>query len=80
MRSVGRIPHPKFRIEVYSQEQYFYVEIEAGPMKQCYKFSKDQVANLDVVQKVLDEDFLTRCYTRFEDMYTTQKEALTRNL
>jgi hypothetical protein len=78
MRSVGTIPHPKFRIEVYSQEHYFYIEIEAGPMKQCYKFTKDQASNLGAVQAIMDEAFLTQCYTLFEDMYKAQKAALER--
>lgn len=78
MRSIGIIPHPKLRIEVYSQEQYFYVEIEAGPMKQCYKFRKDQAKNLGELQALMDDTFLNLCYTRFEEMYLAQKAAIER--
>jgi hypothetical protein len=78
MRSAGIIPHPKFRVEAYVQEQFFYVEINAGPMKQCYKFSKELVSNLQELTQLLDEAFYTKCYSLFEEMYRNQQAATKR--
>ncbi len=78
MRTLGIIPHPRFRIEVYSLDKHFYVEVEAGPMKQCYKFHKEQAESLEGVKKIMDAAFLEKSYALFEEMYKNQQAALTR--
>ncbi len=78
MRSIGTLPHTKFRIEVYALEQHLYVEINAGPMKQCYKFKKDTCANLQELAALMDDAFYSACYTQFEEMYKAQTAAINR--
>jgi hypothetical protein len=80
MRIHATIPHPKYRIVVYSQENHFYIEIEAGPMKQCYKLPKERASNIGDIQKWLDEDFLQRAHSIFENMYINHKDSINRNL
>lgn len=76
MRVVKQIPHPEFKITVFGTEQYFYIEIEAGPMKQAYKLPKDKAKNLDAVQKWLNEDFLAGVHRIFEEMYTIHIKSI----
>ena len=80
MRILTTIPHPKYRIVVYTTEQHFYIEIEAGPMKQCFKIPKDKAPRQEDVKKWLDEEFLQRAYTIFEDMYRNHTDSINRNL
>lgn len=79
MRLVETIPHPKLKIVVYALEYHFYIEIEAGPMKQCYKLPKEKAENVAAVRKWLDEEFLNEVYKGFESMYTSHKNAMARN-
>ncbi len=76
MRQVGTIPHKDFKIIVYGAEQYFYVEIEAGPMKQCYKFKKELVPNLTELEKVFTPEFKAQIHSVFNTMFVNYKEAL----
>ncbi len=80
MRVVSQIPHPEFKITVFATEQYYYVEIEAGPMKQAYKLPKDKAENLEAVQKWLNHDFLQRAHVIFEDMYKNHMISIKENL
>ncbi|MGB0178268.1 MAG: hypothetical protein ACPF9D_13970 [Owenweeksia sp.] len=80
MRVLGTIPHPHFKIVAYTLDQHFYVEIEAGPMKQCHKLHKEQVNNLEGIRKWLDQTFMDETYKLFEQMYTASQNSLKRNL
>lgn len=80
MRILANIPHPKFKITAFSLEQHYYIEIEAGPMKQCYKLPKERAENLEKIQSWLDDEFLEEVYLHFEAMYKTHKGSIDRNL
>jgi len=80
MRIVGPIPHPKFKVVLYAQEQHWYVEIETGPMKQCFKVPKERASSQAEVQKWLDETFSEETYRIFEAMYRNYKASADRNL
>lgn len=80
MRVLGHIPHSKFQITAYSlNEKFFYVEIEAGPMKQCFKLHKERVVNLEGIKKWLDEEFLQTAHSHFESMYLSYDSSMKRN-
>jgi hypothetical protein len=76
MRQVGTLPHPQYKIVVYGAEHYFYVEIEAGPMKQCYKFKKDLVANLTELESLFTPEFKAEIYEGFNTMFKSYQKAL----
>lgn len=80
MRVLGHIPHPTFKITAYSLEKYYYIEIEAGPMKQCYKLHQETTPGMGGIQKWLDEEFTSRLQPIFEDMYRNHKASINRNL
>lgn len=64
---------PQFRIVIYTMETSWYVEFEAGPMKQGYKFNKEKYPALVDVKAALSESFLAEVYTHFESMYKSLK-------
>lgn len=76
MRIVGTLPHPRFRIVVYELDKHLYVEFEAGPMKQGYKWPKAKMKSLGTVQAAMDEDFLLAVEERFNAMYADMKRLL----
>ncbi|MFN3952505.1 MAG: hypothetical protein ACK4KT_08900 [Thermaurantimonas sp.] len=79
MRLVEVIPHPLFKISVYSHDVHFYIEIEAGPMKQCFKFSKDLILpEKGGLHGLLDEEFFNQTKKQFDLMHQNFKDALQR--
>ena len=76
MRIVGTLPHPRFRIVVYELDKHLYVEFEAGPMKQGYKWPKAKMNSLSTVQAAMNEDFLLAVEERFNAMYADMKRLL----
>jgi hypothetical protein len=65
---------PQYRIVVYTLDTSWYVEFEAGPMKQGYKLSKEKYASLAAVKEALDTPFLDAVYEHFNKMFSTLKE------
>lgn len=76
MRQVGTIAHNRYKIIVYATEQYFYVEAEAGPMKQCFKFLKDDITNLGELEVLFTSQFKDAIYETFNTMFVNYKAAL----
>lgn len=79
MRILANIPHPKYRIVAYTLDNHYYIEIEAGPMKQCYKLPKSKAESLEDIQKWLDPKFLEEVQSHFEKMYLSHKGSMDRN-
>ncbi|GAB4036847.1 hypothetical protein [Spirosoma gilvum] len=68
MRFVQDIPHPQFRIGLYSWNSKYIVKIEAGPYEQTYKVSELDLIDPEAIPTLLDEPFLTRVAARFQEM------------
>jgi hypothetical protein len=65
----------QFRTIVYTLETTWYVEFEAGPMKQGYKFSKEKFPALTDVKTALSTEFNDAVYEHFNNMYLSLKQA-----
>jgi hypothetical protein len=76
MRIADTIAHPSMRIIIYTLEKYYYVEFEAGPMKQGFRFPKTQTPGVDNVKKVISPSFIATVETRFHEMHKQAMEAL----
>ncbi len=68
MRIVDRIPHSKFRIHIYSLNEKYLVEIEAGPMKQTFKFDQS-VGGVENIKAMIDDEFLDKAHDHFNAMF-----------
>lgn len=76
MRVLANIPHPTYSITAFTLEKYYYIEIEAGPMKQCYKLHKETTDGLEGIKKWLSGGFLEEVQRIFEEMYRNHKKAM----
>jgi hypothetical protein len=75
MRIIDHIPHPNITISIFQMNDKYLVKFEAGPMEQVYKFSIDEVKNLDNLKKIVNEEFIEQCRARFNDMFLQLKAA-----
>lgn len=78
MRIVAQIPHPSFRISIYALNDKYMLEIEAGPMKQTFKFDQS-IGGVEGIKAVLDETFLDQIHDTFNQMFLNFKGAKDRN-
>lgn len=76
MRVIAELPHPEFKISIFSMNQKFIVKIEKGILEQSYKLAEmDLTDGVNSVFEILDEEFLEGVATRFIDMGKDFKEA-----
>lgn len=78
MRIIGRIPHPSIGITLFHMNDKFIIKFEAGSMEQVYKFSQEQAAGAEALEKLVDPAFLQQITDRFNAMYLDMKAALER--
>ena len=70
MRVVGTLQkHPKIGTTVFFMNEKYIVKFEAGNMEQTFKFSTDIAPDLAAVDLLLTEDFISKVFHRFNDMY-----------
>lgn len=74
MRIVESWSTKQFKTTIYAMERWHYVEFEAGPMKQGFKFMKDSHPAVGDVKDALTEGFLAEVYATFEKMYLNLKD------
>ena len=78
MRVIADIPHPKFKIQIFSLNEKYLLKIDAGPMEQTYKIPMDQVNGDEDVKAILDEEFLQNVYDHFTNMFISFRDAKSR--
>ena len=76
MRVADTIPHPRMRIIIYTLDKHYYVEFEAGPMKQGFRFSKEQTGGAEGVKRIVEGDLCNNVEARFHQMHTDAFKAL----
>lgn len=76
MRVADTISHPSMRIIIYTLDKHYYVEFEAGPMKQGFRFSKEQTGGTEGVKTIVDGAFCSSVEERFHQMHQTALEAV----
>jgi len=67
---------PKYRVVIYTLDTAWYVEFEAGPMKQGYKWSKEKCPSLADVKNAMSEEFLSEVYAQFNAMFLSLKKTM----
>ncbi len=68
MRIVKEIPHPRFKITVFSWNQKYIIKIEDAHLEQVYKIDEHQVAGLAEVEQMINTPFLLKVLERFAAM------------
>ena len=74
MRIVESWSTKQFKTTIYAMERWHYVEFEAGPMKQGFKFMKESHPAVGAVKDALTEVFLAEVYATFEKMFLNLKQ------
>ncbi len=68
MRIVKEIPHPRFKITVFSWNNKYIIKIEDAHLEQTYKIDEKEISGLDEIDGMITEEFLIKCLKRFADM------------
>lgn len=68
MRIVKDIPHPRFKITVYSWNSKYIIKIEDAHLEQVFKLDEFQISGLDELDKILSTPFLLKVLKRFGEM------------
>lgn len=75
MRIIDSIPHPSITISIFSMNDKFVVKFEAGPMEQAFKFKHDEVKSVENLKRMIDENFISKVHSRFNEMFISINEA-----
>jgi len=51
MRIIDQIPHESMTISIFQMNDKYQVKFEAGPMEQTFKFTLEEVKNLENLKK-----------------------------
>jgi hypothetical protein len=68
MRIVKEIPHPRFKITVFSWNGKYLVKVEDAHLEQVFKIPESEIQALDEIDAMLSTAFLLRCLERFSQM------------
>ncbi len=68
MRIVKEIPHPRFKITVFSWNSKYIVKIEDAHLEHTYKIDEQQVEGLGEIENMISTPFLLTCLERFSAM------------
>jgi hypothetical protein len=68
MRIVKDIPHPRFKITVYSWNNKYIIKIEDAHLEQSYKIDENQVSGLEEIENMMSKPFLLKVLKRFSEM------------
>lgn len=68
MRIVKEIPHPRFKITVFSWNSKYIIKIEDAHLEQVYKIPESEVQGTDEVEAMLSTPFLLKVLERFGAM------------
>ncbi len=77
MRIVEQIPHSAFNITLFATEKDFILKLEAGPMEQSYKLSKELFESAAAVKKHLSSQFIEKAHDLFNEMYLNREAMVT---
>ncbi len=75
MRIIDSIPHPSISISIFQMNDKFIVKFEAGPMEQAFKFYTEEVKSVEHLKTLINDAFIEKVRTRFNEMFLQMKEA-----
>jgi hypothetical protein len=73
MRIIDSIPHESMSISIFQMNDKYMVKFEAGPMEQTFKFSSEEVKNVENLKKMISHEFIETTRKRFNDMFMSMK-------
>lgn len=69
MRVVAELPHPDFKVTIFSMNGKFIIKFEQGTLEQTYKLSEiDVVGGVNGVFEIIDDEFSEIVKKTFDTM------------
>ncbi len=80
MRTIAELPHPDFKITIFSMNQKFIIKFEQGTLEQVYKIAEADVTNgVDGVFQLIDDVFALSVSKCFDEMRRSFIDTYKRN-
>ena len=79
MRYLKDIFNNRFKISIYQWNNKYIIKIESGTYEQTYKIDQYEVADVEEIEKCVDNIFLESVENRFNAMNNDFFESLKRN-
>jgi len=80
MRTVAELPHPDFKITIFSMNQKFIIKFEQGTLEQTYKIAEQDVNDgVNGIFNMIDDDFSRVVKESFDQMRKGFIETYNRN-
>ena len=70
MRVVAELPHPRFKVTVFSWNEKYIIKVEIDEYEQSFKIKHMDVNGLEEVKEMVNDEFLDNCLQRFLSMRT----------
>lgn len=68
MRIVKEINHSSCKITIFNWNGKYLIKLEQGDLEQTYKVSEMDVIDVNDLDKVLNEEFISSAIERFKEM------------
>jgi hypothetical protein len=79
MRVIAELPHPDFKISIFSMNRKFIIKMEQGALEQTYKVAEaDLMDGVNSVFELLDEAFYQTVAARFTEMRKDWRDTYSR--
>jgi hypothetical protein len=75
MRVIADVPHPRFKIQIFSYNGKYLLKIELGQFEQTFKVSETDVNGLEDIKRMVTPELLTNCLHRFIQMRTDWEQG-----
>ncbi|WP_345952026.1 MULTISPECIES: hypothetical protein [unclassified Mucilaginibacter] len=76
MRVIAELPHPEFKVSIFSMNRKFIIKLEQGALEQTYKVAEaDLMDGVNSVFELLDEAFYATVAARFTEMRKDWRDA-----
>lgn len=75
MRIVKEIPHPRFKIIIFSWNGKYIIKIEDAHLEQIFKIPESELLGFEELEAMLSTPFLLKCLERFVEMGRDFNEA-----
>ena len=76
MRVIAEVPHPRFKIQIFSYNAKYILKVELGQFEQSFKIGETDVTGPDEIERLVTTEFLTNCLHRFIQMRADWETAL----
>lgn len=75
MRLVKNIPHPAFKISLFSLSEKYLLQVEYGPYVQGFKIDQSELSKgTEQIDQFVINEYMMKCLERFKGMDKDWKE------